>query len=311
MRDISFDEEVTVRAPCSTSNLGPGFDVCGLALDAMYDVVTITPIESKEVIIEIEGEGADTIPTEPTKNTVGTAALQFMRKYPVCGYKIRLAKGIPPISGLGSSGASAAATTVAIDHLLGTNLTTNELIDIARKSELAAWHADNVAPAICGGFVIIRSYQPLDVLTFPPPEGIEFALAFPEHKVTTEQARAVVPQSVELPKVVHNLGAICAVVAGLLLSDPAILGAGLNEDQIVEPHRGVLFPGYFEAKAAALAAGAFGVNLSGAGPTVIAVCDPNCANASEVAKAMGEVFEAEGLRCRELVARPTTGAVVV
>ena len=312
MNELEFGRKVVVEVPCSTSNLGPGFDVFGLALDVLKDRVEVELIEEPEIYIEMAGVEADSIPTVPEKNSAGKAALQFMERYPGVGYAIKVVKGIPPISGLGSSGATAAAATFAIDHLLGTDLDAVGLVDIARKSEIAAPHADNVAPSICGGFVIIRSYNPLDILLFPPPENMEFALVMPRSERTTREARGVLPSSVEMSDVIHNIGGAVTVLAGVLKSDPRLFGLGLSNDRILEPNRGPLYPGYFDAKAAAMDAGACGANISGAGPTIIAVVDPRETAASEVVKAMRDAYEkGGGMECKEYIARPASGAEII
>jgi len=309
-------KKIVVRAPASTSNLGPGFDVFGLALDVMYDTVEILCLDKKVVLIEIEGIEADSIPINPEKNSAGKTALEFLKRFNESGgFKIKIIKGIPPGSGLGSSGASAAATAVALNHLFNLKLNKRELTEIAAQGEIAsagAPVADNVAASIYGGFVIIRSYHPLEILSFPPPSDVEFALAVPEDiKKTTRQARNVLPKNVALSKVIHNIGTASAVVAGLLLSDASLIGQGMLGDQIVEPVRISLYPGCINAKKAAIESGAFGATLSGAGPTVIAIVNREKADPAEVAKAMKEAFEAEGVKCHGYVSRATVGAQII
>lgn len=307
-------KKVIVQAPASTSNLGPGFDILGLALDVMFDIVEVTWVDEKSISIEMEGVGSDIIPTNPQKNSAGRTALEFIKGLDKGGFKIKITKGIPPGSGLGSSGASAAATAVAINHLLGLELNKRKLTEIAAQGEIAsagAPHADNVAPSIYGGWVLIGSYNPLEILAFPPPKGMEFALAIPKGmKKTTEKARSVLPKNVTLSMHISNLGAASIVVAGLLQSDPKLVGKGMLGDQIIEPARTPLYPGFMGAKEAGLSAGAFGVTLSGAGPTVIAVTD-NRKKAIEIAKAMKEAFVAKGIECDTYTSHATTGAKVI
>lgn len=303
--------KVVVRAPASTSNLGPGFDVVGLALDVMHDNVEVTCLDKKVVTIEVEGVEADTIPIQPEKNSAGRTALEFLRLFDTCGFKIRIVKGILTGCGLGSSGASAAATAVAINHLLNLKLSKKELTEIAMRGEITP-HADNVAPSIYGGFVIISSYDPLDILAFPPSDELEFALAIPENiKKTTKQAREILPTKIPLTKYVHNLGAASSLTVGLLFSKPDLIGQGMLGDQIVDPVRISFYPGCLNAKKAAISAGASGAALSGAGPTIIAIVNQKKADPSAVAKAMKEAFEADGIKCSTFISRPTTGAYIV
>ncbi len=306
-------ESVRVRAPCSTSNLGPGYDVIGLALDALHDVVEVELRDERRITINIESEGASSISTKPEENTAGLTALALVKDFGEVGLSIRIIKGIPPGSGLGSSGASAAATAVALNHLLSLNLPRVRLAAIAAEGERAAAgaaHADNVAPAIFGGLTIIKSYNPLDVLDLPSP-NVEFVLAVPRGiPKTTKQARAVIPKNVAIEDMITHIAGTATLVAGLLKSDPVLVGRAMMTDAVIEPARSTLYPGYLKAKKAALSHGALGVTLSGAGPTVIAVIDPT-KDPSDLAKAMREAFESEGIRCDSYRTRPTGGASVL
>jgi len=312
-------DRVIVQAPASTSNLGPGYDVLGLALDVMYDVVEIQLLRSKDIIIEVEGIEADTISRVPNMNTAGRTLLEFQKRYgkhetrimDKYGFKIKVKKGIPPGSGIGSSGATAAATAVAINHLLNLGLDKLELTKIAMQGEMNP-HADNVAPSIYGGFIIVGSYGPLEIYEFPPPVGLEFALAIPKGiKKTTKSAREILPRKVDLPKIIHNVGSVSAVVAGLLLSDANLVGKGMLGDQIVEPIRAPLYRGYLNAKNAAMESGALGATLSGAGPTIIAIVERKKADPHDVAKAMKNGFNSEGIECEGYVSRSTVGAHMI
>jgi len=304
-------KSVKVKAPCSTSNIGPGFDVFGLALDILHDIVEVRTRGEEGIVLKVEGTEADQIPTEPERNSAGRAAIEFMERYEIPGLTIRLNKGIPPSSGLGSTGTSAAATVLAIDHLLGANLGKRKLVEIGAQGEIVAAgaaHADNVAPAIYGGLVVISSYQPLKITPFPPPRKLVFSIALPRGiEKTTKRARAVLPEKVELSRTVRNIGSASLVIAGLLRSDPKLLGEGMMGDVIVEPNRISLYPGCIEAKQAALDAGAEGATLSGAGPTIIAVVDPQRADPRKVSEAMREAFTDQGIPCKAYVGRASKG----
>ena len=314
-REKNSHDRVMVRAPASTSNLGPGFDVFGLALDLLYDTVEVHRSNEKGVTIEMDGFRAENIPVKPERNTAGRTALEFAKRFGKFGCRIKVNKGIPPGSGLGSSGASAAATAVALNHLLDLNLEKRELTEIAAQGEITAAgapHADNVAPAIYGGFVIVRSYDPLEILALPPPTNLEFAIALPiSIKKTTKKARSVLPKRVSLPKMTQNIGASSYIVAGVLLSDPILFGKGMLGDQVLEPARAPLYPGYLEAKKAAMQAGALAATLSGAGPTIMALVDRQNVDPKAVARVMKEAFLAKGIECLEYVSRPATGAQIV
>jgi homoserine kinase len=306
-------EKVVVKAPASTSNLGPGFDVLGLALGVMYDEVEVARMEERDVLLEVGGVGSEIIPTNPDENSAGVVALEFMKWLKEGGFKIKITKGIPPGSGLGSSGASAAATAVAINHMLDLKLDKKKLAEIAAQGEKAsagAPHVDNVAPSIYGGFIVVCSYHPLKILDFPPPK-VEFALAVPRGiKKTTKDARDLLPRKAPLSAIINNLGAVSTVVAGMLMSDPKLIGMGMLGDKIVEPARSPLYPWLTKVKNAAMGAGAFGVTLSGAGPSVIAVCGDK-RTAVEVAEAMRGAFNTEGIECNAYTSRAASGAKVI
>ncbi|MEM4246072.1 MAG: homoserine kinase [Candidatus Bathyarchaeia archaeon] len=306
---------VHVRAPASTSNLGAGYDVFGLALDLMHDEVEVTLSDSSEITITVEGEYKGRVSTDPRENSAGVAAAELLRRAGLegQGLSIQIRKGIPAGSGLGSSGASSAATVVALDQLLKLNLSKETLVEVAATGETVAAgtpHADNVAPSILGGFTVIYSYNPIRLLTFPPPKRVTFAVAVPQTIVkTTREARSVVPGQVTINDLRFNIGGASMVLAGLLLSNPELIGKGMLRDAVVEPARRKLYPGYEKAREAALALGAYGVTLSGAGPSAIAVAPPKIDHRA-LAEAMAEAFRAEGVPCRGYATRPAVGAYI-
>lgn len=228
-------------APASSANLGAGFDVFGVALDALFDSVYVEVVEGNNIEISVEGVGVNLISVEPHKNTAGIVAktiLDFSNKK--CGLTIRIKKGVRPASGLGSSAASAAAAALAINKALQLNLSKKELIKFAAQGEVAsagAPHADNVSPAILGFFTIVKSYEPLEVIQLPSPKNVEFAIAIPEIvKKDTSSARAVLPKQVRLSDLVHNVGHATAFIAGIALNDVDLMGRSMA-DSIVEPAR--------------------------------------------------------------------------
>jgi homoserine kinase len=188
-----------------------------------------------------------------------------------------------------------------------------DLVSIAAEGEKASAgvaHADNVASSILGGLNIIYSYNPIKVVNFPPPKEIFFALAVPSIEKTTEEARAVLPKNVSLRDLVYNVGGASLTVSALLKGDPKLLGEGLVRDCVVEPERARLFPGYMEAKKAALEAGAYGATLSGAGPSILAVVK-NRKMGECVSKVMATSFMEHGIESQSYVTRPTYGAKLI
>lgn len=300
---------VTARAPSSTANLGPGFDVFGLALDAFFDEVTLS---RKKAGITIVTE--DSIPLSPSKNTAGLVVLYMKRRFKVkSGVEIRIRKGIPAGYGMGSSAASAAATAVAFNRLFRLNLDGNTLVECAGVGERASAgsiHYDNVSASVLGGFVIVRT-NPLDVIRISPPADLRLCVAVPKLKVPpkkTEVSRSVVPKQVSLSDSVVNLSNAAAIVAGFVGKDSRLIGTSIR-DIIVEPARQHLIPGFSAVKKNALRAGALGVTISGAGPSVIAFATKS-SDLEKIAKAMRAGFASAGTGCDVILCRPSDGAKI-
>jgi len=308
---------VKVEAPATTANLGPGFDVFGLALDVFHDIVEVKAVSTGAINISVGGVSAAAVPREVDRNTAGVVAKLLLGKAgEKLGLDIRIDKGIPIARGLGSSAACAAATAVALDRVFSLGLSSNELIGVAAQGETASAgtpHADNVSAAILGGFTIIRSYRPLDVVRLEPPPNLEFAVAIPNLPAPmkkTEKARSVIPKTIPLESVTHNVGHASTIVAGFALSRVDLIGKGMA-DAVVEPARARLIPGYDTVRQRALEAGALGVAISGAGPTMLSLVDPKKLAALKVAEAMKEAFESVGVECETYSAKPAKGARII
>jgi len=302
-------QSIKIRSPCSSANLGSGFDSFGLALEAFYDTVTLEPTDG-EIKIEVTGIGAERIPKSPNKNTAGLVAKRLLENKDV-GVKIHLHKGIPLGMGLGSSGASAAACAYGLNELLNLGLSRNEIVRWAALGEIAAAgaaHADNVAASILGGFTIVRTCNDLiDVVRLNPPPNLQIALAMPIIKISenkTATARSILPRSIPLKSAILNIQNAAYIVAGFHLGNIEMIGRGMM-DVIAEPFRKKLIPCYKDVKKAALDAGAAGVAISGAGPTVIAVVDSTKISAGDVAEAMAEAFRDGGVECRAYCSKPS------
>lgn len=301
---------ITARAPSSTANLGPGFDVFGLALDAFYDTVTLTKQKTGISIIT-----ADSIPVIPSKNTAGLVVQYMKKKFKIkSGVQIKIKKGVPAGFGMGSSAASAAATAIAFDRLFGLKLDGNTLVECAGVGERASAgsiHYDNVSASVLGGFVIVRT-KPLDVLKILPPSDLRLVVAVPKIKVPpkkTEVSRSVVPKQVALSDSVINLSNAAAIVAGFVQKDSHLIGRSI-QDIIVEPARAHLIPGFDSVKKNALKAGALGVTISGAGPSVISFATKK-ANLSKISSAMKKGFASAKTDCTVVVCKPSGGAKTI
>ncbi|MGD6809713.1 MAG: homoserine kinase [Candidatus Bathyarchaeia archaeon] len=309
-------KQVTVKAPATSANLGPGFDVFGIALEQPSDQVTLTAT-MHGVKLQISGMGARTISLTPEKNTAGLVAKTMIDDFKLkTGLQIHVEKGIFPGKGLGSSAASAAAVAFGINTMFELGLNNKQLIEYAAKGEVASAgseHADNVSAAICGNFVLIRSYHPLEIINLECPKDMELAVAMPKIITPpnkTEKARAVIPKLVPLEKHVHNLGKAVAMAAGFAIGDVDIIGQSMVDD-IVEPARASLVPGYSKVKENALNAGALGVTISGAGPAMIAIVNKNKGDTAKVAAAMHEGFLSAGYDSNAFATKPGKGAYLV
>jgi len=299
--------KVTVRAPSSTANLGPGFDVFGLAIDAFYDTVTLTKTKNGIKIIT-----DDDIPTSPEKNTAGLVVKNMMRKFKIKdGIEIKIKKGIPAGYGMGSSAASAAATAVAFDRLFGLKLNGNSLVEFAGSGERASAgtvHYDNVAASVLGGFVIVKT-DPLDVIRIEPPANLRMCIAVPTISVPkkkTKVSRGVIPKKIKLSDSILNLSNAAAIVAGFMRKDPEIIGNSIK-DVIVEPARQHMIPGFAKVKENAIKAGALGVAISGAGPSVIAF-SKSSADLKRIGLAMEKGFASANTKCQIVICKPSKGA---
>lgn len=298
---------VTARAFSSTANLGPGFDVFGLALDAFFDEVVLTKQKQGIKIIT-----SDLVPTDPKKNTAGLVVQYMIKKFKIKGgVEIKIRKGVPAGFGMGSSAASAAATAVAFNELFKLNLDANTLVECAGVGEMASAgsiHYDNVSASVLGGFVIVRT-NPFDVIRITPPSDLRLCVAVPKLDVPqkkTEVSRGVIPKKIALADSVVNLSNAAAIVAGFVQKDSNLIGTSIK-DVIVEPARQHLIPGFSAVKKNALAAGALGVTISGAGPSVIAFATKK-SNLQRIADSMKRGFASAKIGSTVVICKPSGGA---
>lgn len=305
------EKEVSAFAPATIANLGPGFDWLGCAVEGDGDVVVARAIPSTPggtlVIEGIEGDGGR-LSLIAEENCVGIAAAETLKLLgtPTCGVGLSLRKGLPLGSGMGSSAASAAAGAAAVNALFGNRVSKDSLVPAGLISEatVSGYHADNIAPALLGGFVLVRTCQkdkPLDLIKLQFGGGMRstncdelwFVLVNPLFEAPTAQMRAALPREVQMTMAVRNCAAGGALIAGIASGNAALMGSALDSDVIVEPVRGPLIPGFAAVKEAAKAAGAFGCTISGAGPTAVAVVsDPDVGE--KVKEAMIAAFKSHG-----------------
>lgn len=261
-------DELRVLAPATVSNVVCGFDCLGFALEHPYDEMTVRKIAERTVrIIHHDDFG---LPNDPAKNVAGVALLAFLdAANSDFGFEVEITKYIKPGSGIGSSAASACGAVVAANRLLGDRFSKLELVDFAMAGEMLASgsrHADNLAPCIYGGFTLVRSTDPIDIVSLDFPQ-LFVTVIHPQIEIKTSEARAMLPQMVPLKDAVRNWSNLGSLVAALAKGDYDLLARSL-EDTIVEPVRKSLIPKFNEVKAASLTAGALGGGISGSGPSV-------------------------------------------
>lgn len=299
---------VRVFAPASVSNLGPGFDVLGLALEAPGDLVEAEWSDHPGIeIAEVSGDGG-LLTTDPTLNVAGVAAASAMTSLagavtgggpaPGAGIRLRVHKQMPLASGLGGSAASSVAGAMAVNELFGSPLTRRQLLVHALAGErvaAGATHADNVAPSLLGGIVLVRSCSPLDVIDLPVPTALRVVVLHPHARIETSTARSLLHgRGFAIEQVVANLGNLGALVSALYRGDMELLGRAI-EDRLVEPLRTPLIPGFDAVRRAARGAGALGCSISGSGPSIFALAG-DAGTLHRVADAMQSALrEATGL----------------
>jgi homoserine kinase len=287
--------EIKLFCPATIANLSCGFDVLGLCLDNVGDEMVIRKSAQKGIRIT-KIIGAD-LPLETENNVSGVAGLALLETVnPDFGFEIEIYKNIKAGSGIGSSAASSAGAVFGINALLGYPYSTKDLVQFAMQGEKLACgnaHADNVAPALLGGFTLVRSYSPLDIIKIESPSELYATVVHPQIELKTSDARSVLKQTVSLKSAIMQWGNVGGLIAGLYTQDYDLIGRSLH-DEIVEPLRSVLIPGFDLIKQAALENGALGSGISGSGPSIFALSKGK-ETAEKIAKAMSAVYEAINL----------------
>ncbi len=289
----------TAFAPGGVGNIGPGLDILGLALEGMGDTVRAEWIDEPGVRM-LDAGHAD-LPRESRSHTAGLAALAVLeragdQRSSTAGVGLTVKKGLPLSGGQGGSAASAVAGAVAVNALLGSPLDRVALLGAALDAEesVSGRHADNIAPSLLGGIVLIRSLDPLDLIALPVLPELRVVIVCPDQQLRTVEARRVLPAQVDRAVAIHQAAQVGAIVAALAAGDYALLGRAID-DRIAEPARAPLLPGFREAKQAALQAGALGSSISGSGPSAFALVRGQAAG-ERVAAAMSAAYAASGQR---------------
>jgi len=285
-------KSIRAFAPATVANVCCGFDILGFAVDAPGDEVKLTLRDDALIkITSITGDGGK-LPREADRNTAGVAVISFLKSLgKEQGVDIELIKNLPLGSGMGSSAASGVAALVAINHLMGNPYSREQLVPHAMEAERIACgsaHADNVAPSLLGGFVLVRDYQPLDVIKISTTEKLYCTLVHPHLELKTEDSRRVLRQSLALKDVITQSGNIAGLMIGLTKPDYALIGRSLK-DVIAEPIRSAFIPGFDNLRKVAIESGALGCGISGSGPTIFALSE-NEAHAVAAGNAIQQEF---------------------
>ncbi len=301
---------IKVKAPATVANLVCGFDIIGMALEHPQDEMELTLLNKPQLIIQHKDKYK--LPTQPEKNVAGVALLALMKDYekPI-GFKVVINKIIKPGSGLGSSAASAAGAVVAANHLLNNYFTKAELVQFAMcGEELAsgAKHADNIAPCIYGGVCLIRSNAPLDIIPLSTPK-LFVTVVHPQIEIKTSEARAILPKEISLKNAVKHWGNVAALVAGISQNNPEIIANSLR-DEIIEPVRSKLIPGFDRVKKRSLTVGAIGGGISGSGPSIF-MFSTTKKIAEKVEKEMIAIYQELNIEAKTYVSKISKQGVTI
>ena len=302
-----MSKTVKVFSPATIGNIGPGFDVLGLAVRGMGDMVEVWKTPSNKITIDEILNADHNITKDPDKNTAGIAAREVLRLLKISqGIGMRIIKGMPAGSGLGSSAASAAAAAYAVNLLFDDKLSKMDLILPATMAEeyvSGGFFADNVAPALLGGATLTRSSIPLDVTHLGNISSLIIVLALPNIQILTKDARDILPDVVNINNFVSNMANACLIASAFSTDNYKLFSRSLK-DIVIEPVRSKLIPGFDEVKAVALEAGADGMTISGAGPAVFAITKSK-KKAPIIEDAMARTFQKNGVECTTLITTPS------
>nr|WP_321247132.1 homoserine kinase [uncultured Psychroserpens sp.] len=303
--------EIKIFSPATVANVSCGFDVLGFCLDTIGDEMVIRKINKKGIhITKIEGYD---LPFEAENNVAGVSALAMLEDaQPDCGFEIEIYKNIKPGSGVGSSSASAVGSVFGMNELLGRPYNKTQLTNFAMKGEALASqceHADNIAPAIFGGFTLVKSVAPLEVLQLPTPKDVFAVIIHPQIEIKTSESRAILPKQIALQDAITQWSNVGSLVHALHTNDYELLSRSLT-DVVVEPHRSQLIPHFDSVKQTALDNGALGCGISGSGPSIFSLCYGN-ENAQKVAKAITNIYSETGIPFEVYVSEINTKGIKI
>ena len=295
-----MSKSIKVFAPASVSNVGPGFDLMGFALESPGDEIIVRRKNRSGLFInKISGDGY-VLPTDPKRNTTTVAIQSLLDKYDISdGLDVEIRKKMGIGSGLGSSAASSVGGVYAVNKLLGLKLSKDELLEHALAGEIIAsgsLHADNIAPALYGGFILVRSYDPIEILKIQFPRKLFVSIVYPDIVIKTCEARKMLPLTVPVRTAVSQAGNAAGLINGLLTSNYELIGKSII-DSIAEPLRSKLIPCYKEIRDAALSAGALNCNITGSGPSMFSF-SRSLSEAEKINKVMKDAVRRSGYKSK-------------
>lgn len=303
--------EIKIFSPATVANVACGFDVLGFCLDHVGDEMVIRKTDKKGIFIT-KSVGFD-LPMEAELNVAGVSALaMYEASNPDCGFEIEIYKRIKPGSGIGSSAASAVGSVFGMNELLGRPYNKTELTEFAIKGEALASqceHADNLAPAMFGGFTLVKSVSPLEILEIPVPNNLYATIVHPQIEIKTSEARAILPKDVKLQDAITQWSNFGSLIHGLHTSDYELIKRSLH-DAIIEPHRSKLIPLYSKVKHEVLNAGALGTGISGSGPSIFTLSE-GVENAKRVEHVINKVYSNSTLEFDTFVSKISTSGIKV
>ncbi|MFV8224348.1 homoserine kinase [Christiangramia aquimixticola] len=288
-------EKIEIFAPATVANLSCGFDVLGCCLDSIGDTMIVRKNQINEIrITKITGQD---LPTDPLQNVAGVAVYALLKELgSQQGFDIEIHKKIKPGSGIGSSAASSAGAVFAVNKLLDEPFKPVDLVRFAMTGEMLASgnaHADNVAPAILGGFSLVRSYEPFEVLSLPVPGDLRVVVLHPQIEIKTRDSRSIIKQNISLKSAINQWGNLAAFISALYTNDYELIGRSLK-DEIIEPVRSILIPYFDDLNGVAMDKGALGFGISGSGPSVFALCKGE-EKARDVKQALSNFFSTKDI----------------
>ena len=307
-------DEIKVFAPATVANVACGYDVMGFAMQDIGDTLIIKKTASKKLEIE-NGVGCEKLSSDPKINVIGAAVYSLLATYGKeidFGFKFEVSKNIKPGSGLGSSASSSSAAVFGVNYLLGSPFTKKELVQFAMEGERVASgsaHADNVAPSLLGGFTLIRSYDPLDVISLEYPDSLYASVVYPQIEIKTSDSKKIVKKEIPLHDVITQLGNVGGLVVGLATPDYNLISRSLK-DVIAEPARSLLIPLFNEAKNIAMKGGALGSSISGSGPSIFALSISKKI-AKNIAKSLHDLYTSNEILAKVYFSKINTKGTVI